>query len=155
LDEVVGVGKWSPMEYFGDDDYHKVMSWNATMKGQAKILGLTEDEVVTRIRSMLDQGSLSRFGPMINVEKMGGTFILAAMEVPAPRFESVATLVNSYPEVAHNYERAHRLNMWFVVATRTPERASEVCAEIAERTGIPVYPMPKEKEFFLELKLDV
>lgn len=115
----------------------------------------TEIGVVEELKWLLDTGRLSRFGPMINVEHLGGAFILAAMEVPAERFEAVNAAVNRRVEVAHNYEREHRLNMWFVVATTSVDRAFDVCREIETETGLRVYAMPKEKEFFLELMLDV
>ena len=75
------------------------------------------------------------------------------MSVPAERFEAVAETVNGFPEVAHNYERDHSLNMWFVVATDKPERVGAVITEIEELTGLPVYDMPKLQEFYIGLKL--
>lgn len=120
----------------------------------SKQSGYSEEEILEKIKSWLKDGTLSRFGPLYNVEKMGGTFILAAMKVPQGRFEEVNKIVNDFTEVAHNYEREHALNMWFVVATSTYERAYEVIAEIQNKTGIDVLAMPKEKEFFLELKFE-
>ena len=64
--------------------------------------------------------TLTRFGPMFQVERMGGAFVLAALAVPEADYERVAELVNALPEVAHNYRREHALNMWFVLATETP-----------------------------------
>ena len=37
------------------------------------------------------------------------------------------------PEVAHNYRRDHRLNMWFVLATERPERIEAVLKAIEPR----------------------
>jgi DNA-binding Lrp family transcriptional regulator len=84
---------------------------------------------------------------------MGGAFTLAAMAVPDDRFDDVAETVNAFPEVAHNYAREHAFNMWFVVAAERPERIAEVLAEIAGATGLEVLDLPKEEEFFLELRL--
>ena len=75
------------------------------------------------------------------------------MAVPEARFEAVAEIVNAFPEVAHNYARDHALNMWFVVATERPERVAEVLAEISRASGLEVLDLPKEEEFFLELRL--
>jgi hypothetical protein len=68
-------------------------------------------------------------------------------------FSEVADLVNGYVEVAHNYRRGHRFNMWFVVACETPEEIATVLADIEARSALPVLDLPKEEEFFLELKL--
>ena len=116
-------------------------------------LGITEAELIDRIGRLLETGVLSRFGPLFNVEAMGGTYVLAAMAVPEDLFEAVTAKVNAHVEVAHNYEREHLLNMWFVVAAETAERAVEVIDEIAQETGLDVYAMPKLDEYFVELKL--
>jgi hypothetical protein len=80
---------------------------------------------------------------------------LAALAVPPARFAELTELVNSFPEVAHNYARDHALNMWFVVAAERPGRVDEVLAEIKERSGLAPINLPKEEEYFLELKLEV
>lgn len=116
-------------------------------------LGMNEDEVIERLRRLLAQGVLSRFGPLYQIERAGGCFVLAALEVPAERFDEVAALVNALPEVAHNYRREHAFNMWFVVAAESPEQAEEVLARVAARTGLTVHRFPKEREYFVELRL--
>ncbi len=121
----------------------------------AERLGSTEETVIERIGSLLERGLLSRFGPMYHAEQMGGALSLAAMQIPPDDFERVTGIVNSQPQVAHNYERNHRLNMWFVLATETSEGQQEVITRIERETGYPVYNMPKIREYFVELKLHV
>jgi DNA-binding Lrp family transcriptional regulator len=116
-------------------------------------LGLTEAELICRLRDLLDRGVLSRFGPLFNVEAMGGVYVLAAMAVPEDVFNSVAEMVNVHVEVAHNYEREHLLNMWFVVAAETPAKAQQVLDEIARETDIDVLAMPKLEEYYVGLRL--
>lgn len=120
----------------------------------AEEIGLTEAELIGRLRTLLDDGALSRFGPMYHAERFGGGLTLAAMTVPEGRFEEVAALVNTHPEVAHNYARDHALNMWFVLATEHPRRIAEVIAAIEAETGLSVYDMPKIDEFYIGLRLD-
>lgn len=116
-------------------------------------LGWSEDRVIERLHQLLAQGVLTRFGPLFQIERAGGQFVLAALAVPEERFDVVNTVVNSFPEVAHNYRRTHRLNMWFVVAAETPALAQDAIARIQEAVGLPVYAFPKEEEFFVELRL--
>ena len=73
--------------------------------------------------------------------------------MPPEDFERVARLVNAHREVAHNYERAHRLNMWFVLATDDAEKVSGIVSRIEEQTGYPVLNLPREEEYFVELRL--
>jgi hypothetical protein len=63
-------------------------------------------------------------------------------------------MVNGFAEVAHNYERAHRFNMWFVLATETPERVGEVIAEIEALTGLTVINLPKTEEYFIGMRVE-
>ena len=118
-------------------------------------LGLTEDDLMRRLDALLENGTLSRFGPMYHAERLGGALTLAAMKIPAADFERVAQIVNAFPEVAHNYAREHEFNMWFVLATETPERIGEVIEAIEPATGYRVYNMPKLEEFFVGLRFEV
>ncbi|MBT4262463.1 MAG: Lrp/AsnC family transcriptional regulator, partial [Thiotrichales bacterium] len=105
-------------------------------------------------------GIYSRFGPLYNAAALGGAVTLAAMRIPEERFDEVVNLVNAHSEIAHNYEREHYysptlFNMWFVISTENSEDIKVVISKIEKETGITVYNMPKQKEYFLELKLKV
>jgi siroheme decarboxylase len=119
----------------------------------AASLGIAEEMLLARLSALLEERVLTRFGPLFQVERMGGRFLLAALAVPEERFDEVAEQVNALQEVAHNYRREHALNMWFVLATETPEGIERAIARIEAATGLPVFPFPKEREFFVELKL--
>ena len=116
-------------------------------------LGLAEDELIARVGRLLDNGTLTRFGPLFDAGRLGGEFVLAAMEVPAEDFERVASMVNALPEVAHNYAREHRLNMWFVLGAETPGRIVDAIGRIERETGLAVLAFPKQRELFVELRL--
>ena len=118
-------------------------------------LQVTEELIVSRIHFLKQSKKLSRFGPLYNVEAFGGKFTLVAMHVPQPEFDEVNTHVNSFKEVAHNYEREHFYNMWFVTATETPEQTDSVLQTIANKTGLVPVPLPKLEEYFLSLRLDL
>lgn len=119
----------------------------------AETLGMSEAELLRRLDSMIERRVLTRFGPMFQIERAGGAFVLAAMRVPEESFERVVAQVNAFPEVAHNYRRDHDLNMWFVLATATPRGIAETIAAIEAATGLPVFAFPKEREYFVEMKL--
>ena len=121
----------------------------------AERLGLAETDLISRIGNMLDDKTLSRFGPMYNADKMGGAFCLCAMKVPLDEFEEVTLQVNAHIEVAHNYEREHEFNMWYVLATENPDDIASVTTKIERETGHQVYRMPKFEEYFIGLKVSV
>jgi len=114
-----------------------------------------------RVARLESEGTLSRFGALVNAEAIGGTASLAALHAPPDRFDEVAEAVNGFREVAHNYEREHpHLNMWFVVSVADhpdpdkdgSDRVAEVLAEIEAATGCKTYNLPKLREFRVEAK---
>ncbi|MBL4910954.1 MAG: AsnC family transcriptional regulator [Alteromonadaceae bacterium] len=121
----------------------------------AKQLNSDEATVLTQLQAMLNRGVLSRFGPMFDAACLGGAFTLAAIEVPEQRFDEVADIVNSFEQVAHNYQRQHRLNMWFVIGSESADEITEVIVQIEQKSGLKVVNMPKEHEFFVGLYLPV
>jgi DNA-binding Lrp family transcriptional regulator len=120
----------------------------------AAALGLAEDEVIARLRRMLGEGALTRFGPMYNADRMGGRFELCALAAPADRFDEIATQVNARVEVAHNYARDHVLSMWFVLASDEPEQLDAAVAGIEVDTGLEVHRFPKLEEYFIGLRVE-
>lgn len=119
----------------------------------AERLGISEEELLQRLDRLLETRVLTRFGPMMQIERVGGSFVLAAIAVPEADYERVAGQVNALPQVAHNYRREHLLNMWFVLATETPAGIGEAIAHIEADTGLKVHAFPKEREYFVEMKL--
>ncbi|WP_029066317.1 AsnC family transcriptional regulator [Labrenzia sp. DG1229] len=117
-------------------------------------LGLSEQEIVDKVRQLRDDGFLTRFGPFFDAEALGGAFCLCAMSVPENRFEDVLTKVNAHAEVAHNYERDHKLNMWFVLATESRGDIMRTAKEIEHDTGLEVLLFPKKREFFVGFRVN-
>jgi hypothetical protein len=74
------------------------------------------------------------------------------MQVPTERFEAVNSFVNSLTEVAHNYEREHLLNMWFVLATSEPSQTNTILKLIEETTQLRTFSLPKMEEYYLNLR---
>jgi DNA-binding Lrp family transcriptional regulator len=121
----------------------------------AATLGMSETELIRRLQAQVESGLLSRFGPLYRAERMGGAVTLVAMQIPEADLDRVIEQVNAHPEVAHNYQRDHRFNLWFVLAVDREERIEEALEAIAAETGYRVYNMPKLEEFYIGLQLAV
>ncbi|CAJ97063.1 siroheme decarboxylase [Cupriavidus necator] len=119
----------------------------------AAALGITEAELLERLRALLAAGVLTRFGPLYQIERAGGSFVLCACHAPAERMGAVIAAINAHPEVAHHYARTHHLNLWFVLAVARQEDVAPVLARIAAAAGVEILPFPKEREFFVNLYL--
>lgn len=116
---------------------------------------VSAQELLARIQRLDVRDVISRFGPLIDATALGGAATLVAARVPNERFEEVARRVNAHPAVAHNYERDHDLNMWFVVSVVDRGRIPAVIAEIEAETGVETYDLPKLEEFHLGARFPV
>lgn len=116
----------------------------------AERLGVTEAEVLATLRELTEEQSISRIGAIIPPNAVGAS-LLAAMAVPAERLVEVAGWVTALPEVNHNYEREHRLNLWFVVTAGDADHLERVLRRIETRTRLPVLRLPLLEEFHIDL----
>jgi DNA-binding Lrp family transcriptional regulator len=116
-------------------------------------LGCTAPALINRLQRLIATGAATRFGPFFDAEAMGGAFCLCAMAVPKERFDEVAQTVNKRLEVAHNYEREHDLNMWFVLATEKASQIDAIADAIEQDTGLTVLRFPKLEEYFIGFKV--
>ena len=115
---------------------------------EATGLDVTGPGLAARIRTLVEAGTLSRFGALVNADEIGGTATLVATHAPADRFDEVVETINDRREVAHNYEREHpHLNVWFVVSVADADRVPAVLDEIEAATGQETYNLPKEREY--------
>lgn len=120
----------------------------------ARELGVSETEVLARLDALMRSGTISRVGAVLRPNTVGAS-TLAAMAVPPERLEAVAQLVNGYAEVNHNYEREHRLNLWFVATAADAAHLQTVLDDIAARSGIEVLPFPLLEDYHIDLGFDL
>ncbi|CAI8775577.1 Siroheme decarboxylase NirG subunit [Pseudomonas sp. IT-P12] len=124
-------------------------------KALAAELHSSDSELLDRLHRLLEDGVLTRFGPMFDIEQLGGAFTLAALAVPEERFDEVAEQLHALPEVAHNYRREHLWNMWFVLACATEQRLGDTLQHIETLTGLPLLNLPKEETYHVGLYFPV
>jgi siroheme decarboxylase len=113
-------------------------------------LGVSETDVLAALERLRDKGVLSRVGAVMAPHRAGWS-TLAAMAVPPERLDAVAALINSYPEVNHNYERGNAMNLWFVVAGPDEAHVRAVLADMAAASGIAVVDLPLAEAYHIDL----
>ncbi|MEW6078014.1 MAG: AsnC family transcriptional regulator [Thermodesulfobacteriota bacterium] len=99
-------------------------------------LGITEEEVLTRVRVLKDAGIIRRIGGNFAPDKLGYVSTLCAARVPAEKLDAFAEAVNTYSGVTHNYVRDDDVNVWFTFIAPSMDRIEESLAEIRRRTGV-------------------
>lgn len=116
----------------------------------AQRLDLTEEVVLERLRHLQQTGVISRVGVVLRPRRVGVS-TLAALCVPPQQIESIAALVNQFPEVNHNYEREHEFNLWFVITAIDTDRLESIIGQIEALTGLKVHSMPMEEDIHIDL----
>lgn len=137
-----------------NDFQHDFPLTPAPFADMARSLGISEAEVLGRLRALHEARAVSRIGAVLRPNTVGVS-TLAAMAVPATELERVAALVSSYAEVNHNYERSHEINLWFVVTASDAARLQQVLDEIAAASGIEVLPFPLLEDYHIDLGFDL
>ncbi|MCL2714092.1 MAG: Lrp/AsnC family transcriptional regulator [Alphaproteobacteria bacterium] len=111
---------------------------------------LSEADTIALFRRLVEQEVISRIGAVVRPNTIGAS-TLAAIAVPQPRIEEVADLVSRERLVTHNYEREHRLNLWFVIAGADRPAVAATIARIAAQSGLAVLDLPLKRAYHLGL----
>lgn len=122
-----------------------------------KVLGekLNEDEdlIFQRVKKMREGGIIRRIGASFDSRGLGWVSTLCALKVPPDEIDKVVEVINSFPHVTHNYERADEYNVWFTIIAPSEEAIGEIIEEIESRSGVgPVRNMPMIQKF--KIKVD-
>ncbi|MGD8310737.1 MAG: Lrp/AsnC family transcriptional regulator [Chromatiales bacterium] len=120
----------------------------------AERLGVDERQVIEALERLQGEGAVSRVGPVLAPNRIGAS-TLAAMAVPPERLDEVAALVSDRPEVNHNYQRDHEINLWFVIAAGDRAAVDRCLGEIEDRTGLAVLDLPMLEDYFIDLGFDL
>lgn len=119
-------------------------------------LGIAEGEVIDRLKAIRESGEIRRLGASFDSRKLGYTSTLCAVRVPAEKLEAAVEVINSYPNVTHNYERNNHFNVWFTLIAPGRERIAEIIQEIGEKAGIgPILNLPATRLFKIKVDLPV
>ena len=126
----------------------------------AKELGLEEDLIIEKVKSMIENKYVRRIAPIINTQAVGNSATLAAMQVSEDKIEEVSQIINGYSGVSHNYLRKGKnkelpLNIWFTMSAPSQEKLEENIKEIETRTGFDVRMLPTTKKFKIGVKFKI
>jgi DNA-binding Lrp family transcriptional regulator len=121
----------------------------------ARQLDSTEDEVFDSVQSLCRKGVIRRLGGSFDSRKLGYRSTLVALSVPESQLDEVVAIVNSYPEVTHNYEREGTFNVWFTVIAPSDQAIEDIIENIKRRTGVPAMNLPATHVFKIKVDFDL
>jgi len=114
----------------------------------AERLGCTEEDVITRLAALVEQGVIRDVSPVFDLRLLGYSSTLAALDVPPDRVEEVAALINARPEVTHNYLREGHPNLWFTVIAESDDALRAILSSVERDAGCgTVHNLPATRMF--------
>jgi siroheme decarboxylase len=116
----------------------------------ARELDTSTGTLLDRLRELQDSGVVSRVGPVFRPNTIGVS-TLAAMAVPPAQLEQVASLVNGFEQVNHNYEREHHYNLWFVLTAPHHAAIEATLDAIRRQSGLAVMSLPLVRDYHIDL----
>jgi siroheme decarboxylase len=122
----------------------------------AQRCGISEEEALSRIQKMKDEGIIRRIGAVFDGTKLGRVSTLCAARVPEDKLENFINIVNANKGVTHNYQRDHEYNIWFTVSATTAEELEAFLADVKENTGVTdIQDMRAVRTFKINASFDV
>jgi len=110
----------------------------------AKNLGITEDELFSKMKHYESMGVLRRFAAILRHRQVGFTANgMIVWKVPEDRITSVGETLGSFPQVSHCYERPTYddwpYNVFSMIHCKTHDEAYEVAKIIQDQSDVNEY----------------
>lgn len=97
---------------------------------------LTEEDLIRKIKALKKRKLIRYIGAIFEGKKLGIKSTLVAMSVPKKGLIRVIKMINSYPQVSHNYLREGEFNIWFTLSAPSTTRLAGLFKQIRQKTGI-------------------
>lgn len=115
-------------------------------------MGITGNEVKTRMERLKAKGYIRRIGPVLDAKKLGYHSLLCAAVVRPDIIEDLAYAINAEPSVTHNYERDGELNLWFTVTMKTQSDIDKFLKGIEDKFSITIHRFPEKRTFKIKTR---
>ncbi len=116
-------------------------------------LGLSETEVIARLKKLKQEGLIRRLGAIFDSRKLGYVSTLVAAKIPEDKIDEAVAIINRLAGVTHNYLRNHDFNVWFTITAHSEARLTELLETIRQRTGIDeMVNLPAKKTFKIRVE---
>jgi DNA-binding Lrp family transcriptional regulator len=111
-------------------------------------LKLTDQETHNRIKNLKSNGFIRRLGVIFNSKPLGYKSTLCVAKVPYDKINAIADMVNTFPQVSHNYLRDNKFNLWFTFSYHCPDELAMFLKEIKKKSGLlDIFDIPSKKIF--------
>ncbi|MCT4584313.1 MAG: Lrp/AsnC family transcriptional regulator [Peptostreptococcaceae bacterium] len=101
-------------------------------------LNMDEDYLIEKLNNLKKEGLIRRFGGIFDSNKVGIKSSLMALKVDKKiddkEFAHIIDILNSYPQITHNYIRDHEYQIWFTLMAKDDKDFIRLIKEIKRRT---------------------
>jgi uroporphyrinogen-III synthase/DNA-binding Lrp family transcriptional regulator len=97
----------------------------------AEKLGVDSQNLLSRIKQMIELGIIRKIGGFPNLKRIGFTAsTLVGVKVQQDKLEDITNIINDLNSVSHNYLREHEFNLWFTITAIDNEEIQEVIESV-------------------------
>lgn len=117
---------------------------NRPYKEIAARIGITEEELLEKIKSFLEQGIIRRFGAAVRHQDLGFTAnAMVVWDIPEDQVDLVGGRLAAFSEVSHCYHRPRQpgwpYSLFTVLHGGSAEECGVIAAKMADEVGNPQY----------------
>ncbi|MGC9104814.1 MAG: AsnC family transcriptional regulator [Thermoprotei archaeon] len=120
-------------------------------------LGLSENEVLNRVKGLIDSGIVKRVGMYVSFRAKGMDSALVAARISPEKIEKFRRIALEIKELTHNYIRIHpRYNVWYVIKAENREKLTAWIDDLMKQAEAEDYViLYSEQTLKLSVKYDV
>ncbi len=121
----------------------------------AERIGLSENEVVAGVRSLIHDKVVREFGPVFDPRRLGYVSTLVAARADKDRVSELAAAMLTVNEITHNYYRDGEFNLWFTITAANRMAMDGIIRWVDKFPGVSkVLDLPAERSFKISAVFD-
>ncbi len=121
-----------------------------------KAIGISEDEVITILRSLKQQNIIRQISAIFLGTSLGFHSSLVSFQIQENHLDHAAKIISAHPGVSHNYQRKHLFNLWFTLSVPENLDIEQHVHTLAELTSCAHYLyLPSLRMFKRHVQLDM
>jgi len=110
----------------------------------AERLGISEDELLEKVREFIDDGTIRRFGATLRHQRSGyDANAMVVWEVEPEKAEAAGSILASFREVTHCYQRPSLpgwpYRLFTMIHAASQQECRQIAREMAEAAGVEKY----------------
>ncbi|PVU70652.1 AsnC family protein [Sulfolobus sp. SCGC AB-777_L09] len=123
----------------------------------AERLGLREEEIVYKVKELIDNEVVKRIGMYVSFRAKGMESALVAAQISLDNLEKFRKIALGIKELTHNYIRNHpKYNVWYVIKAENREKLNENIKKLMDEVNCKDYViLYSKKSLKLSVKYDV